>query len=110
MVSYQEIKGDRRRGEKCQEAEVQFHMGGQKEHSFLGRTHVNTDQKEVRLWALRVPVGGESQAIGTISQSGKQECAWYTRGSEGPCGWGRVRERLRRPWGLGKNSGVTIER
>lgn len=29
---------------------------------------MNTDQKEVRLWALRVPVGGESQAIGTISQ------------------------------------------
>lgn len=31
---------------------------GWPERAFLGRTHVNTDQKGLRLQALRVPVGG----------------------------------------------------
>ena len=48
---------------------------GWSEGAFLGRTHVNTGQKEVRLWTLRVPGWGASQATGTISQGGRQECA-----------------------------------
>lgn len=51
---------------------------GWPERAFLGCTHVNTDQKGLRLRALRVSVGGASQAIGTISQGGRQECAQYT--------------------------------
>ena len=36
MKARKSHKGDRRRGEKCQEAEVQFHMVGQKEHFWEG--------------------------------------------------------------------------
>lgn len=36
VVNDQEIKVGRRRGEKCQEAGVQFHMGGQEKPFWEG--------------------------------------------------------------------------